>query len=214
MSTADEGRRPTSSSATGHDRHQTSEAADRDRRPASSAAAAAGAQIQRLRRQRGMSQAELARRTGLSKATLSQLEAGMGNPTIDTLDAIAVALAVPLTDLLTRTGDPGVVHLPATAAAGDGPTRELLRRISGGHSLEIWRLRLPPETAVDGVPHAPGTTEHLLLASGRLVAGPADDPRGLEPGDMLAFAGDAPHCYRTGDLPADVTVVIASPVAG
>ncbi len=161
-----------------------------------------------------MSQAELARRTGLSKATLSQLEAGTGNPTIDTLDAIAVALAIPLTDLLTREGGPGTLHLQATPAAEDGPTRELLRRISGGHSLELWRLRLPPHAAVDGVPHAPGTTEHLLVASGRLHAGPADDLRLLGPGDLLAFAGDAPHGYRTGDDPADVTVVIASPAMG
>ncbi|MEV5705647.1 helix-turn-helix transcriptional regulator [Actinoallomurus sp. NPDC052274] len=36
--------------------------------------------MQRRRRQRGMSQAELARRTGLSKATLSQLESGGGSP--------------------------------------------------------------------------------------------------------------------------------------
>ncbi|AQZ61501.1 Transcriptional regulator [[Actinomadura] parvosata subsp. kistnae] len=186
----------------------------RDRRPASSAAAAAGAQIQRRRQQRGMSQAELARRTGLSKATLSQLEAGLGNPTLDTLDAIAVALAIPLTDLLIRHGDPATVHLASTAARESEPTRELLRRISGGHSLEIWRLRLPPDTAVDGVPHAPGTTEHLLVASGSLFAGPADDLRHLRPGDMLAFAGDAAHRYSTGDTPADVTVVIASPVAG
>ncbi|MBO2453272.1 helix-turn-helix transcriptional regulator [Actinomadura barringtoniae] len=159
-----------------------------------------------------MSQAELARRTGLSKATLSQLEAGAGNPTIDTLDAVAVALAVPLNDLLTPAGSTGVLHLPGTAAEQDAPTRELLRRISGGHSLEIWRLRLPERTSVDGVPHAPGTTEHLLVASGGLVAGPADDLRRLEPGDMLAFPGDAPHGYRTGEVPADVTVVIASPV--
>jgi transcriptional regulator with XRE-family HTH domain len=161
-----------------------------------------------------MSQAELARRTGLSKATLSQLEAGLGNPTLDTLDAIAVALAIPLTDLLIRHGDPGTVHLPSTIASQDEPTRELLRRISGGHSLEIWRLRLPPNTAIDGAPHAPGTTEHLLIASGSLLAGPADDLRHLKIGDMLAFTGDAPHCYRTDDTPADVTVVIASPVAG
>ncbi|MBB3728080.1 helix-turn-helix domain-containing protein [Nonomuraea dietziae] len=186
-------------------------ASDRERRPASSAAAAAGAQIQRRRLQRGMSQAELARRTGLSKGTLSQLEAGGGNPTIDTLDAIAVALGIPLTDLLTRQAGPGTHHVPATPAGQDGPTRELLRRISGGHSLELWRLRLPPHTSVDGVPHAPGTVEHLLVASGRLTAGPSDDLRLLQAGDLLAFAGDAPHAYRTDATPADVTVVIASP---
>ncbi|GAB2582318.1 XRE family transcriptional regulator [Streptomyces capparidis] len=161
-----------------------------------------------------MSQAELARRTGLSKATLSQLEAGAGNPTIDTLDSIAVALSIPLTDLLTRDVTPGTLHIAGTAAQEEGPTRELLRRISGGHSLEVWRLRLPAHTAVDGVPHAPGTIEHLLVASGRLTAGPTDDPRRLGPGDLLAFAGDAPHHYRTDDCAADVTVVIASPAVG
>jgi transcriptional regulator with XRE-family HTH domain len=181
-------------------------------RSVSSAAAAAGLQVLRRRQQRGMSQAELARRTGLSKATLSQLEAGVSNPTIDTLDAIAVALALPLTDLLTRSAESGTLHLQATAAASDGPTRELLRRISGGNSLEIWRLRLPPNTSVEGVPHAPGTNEHLLVAAGYLTAGPTDDTRELAPGDLLAFAGDAPHTYSTTDTPADVTVVIASPV--
>src|SRR6185503_7983617 len=137
-------------------------------------------------------------RTGLSKATLSQLEAGNGNPTLDTLDAIAVALAIPLTDLLSRDGAPGTVHIPATEADEEGPTRELLRRISGGHSLELWRLRLPPHSAFEGIPHAPGTIEHLLVANGQITAGPSDDPRVLGPGDLLAFAGDAPHAYSTG----------------
>lgn len=30
--------------------------------------------------------------------------------------------------------------------------------------------------------------------------------------DLLAFAGDTPHIYRTGPEAADVTVVIASPI--
>jgi multidrug efflux pump subunit AcrA (membrane-fusion protein) len=39
----------------------------------------------------------------------------------------------------------------------------------------------------------------------------ADAPIDLHSGDLLAFAGDAPHLYRTGPEAADVTVVIASP---
>lgn len=31
---------------------------------------------------------------------------------------------------------------------------------------------------------------------------------------MPAFAGDAPHRYRTGDTSADITLVISFPVAG
>ncbi|MGP4089577.1 helix-turn-helix domain-containing protein [Streptomyces sp. KR55] len=178
----------------------------------SSTAAAVGAQIRRRREQRGMSGSELARRAGLSKATLSQLEAGKGNPTIETLDALAIALRIPLTDLLTRDTDPGPVFLASTELAEDEVGRELLRRISSGHSLEIWRLRMPPRTELAGVPHATGTVEHLLVATGRLTAGPTDAPRLLGAGDLLAFAGDAAHIYRTDAEPADVTVVIASPI--
>ncbi|MFI9842226.1 helix-turn-helix domain-containing protein [Nonomuraea sp. NPDC051941] len=183
-------------------------------RSTSSSAAAVGAQIRRRREQRGMSGSELARRAGLSKATLSQLEAGKGNPTIETLDALAIALRIPLTDLLARDTDPGPVFVPGTEIAEGEVGRELLRRISSGHSLEIWRLRMPAHTDLTGVPHATGTVEHLLVASGGLTAGPADAPRLLGPGDLLAFAGDAPHLYRTDAEPADVTVVIASPIVG
>jgi transcriptional regulator with XRE-family HTH domain len=181
-------------------------------RSTSSTAAAVGAQIRRRREQRGMSGSELARRAGLSKATLSQLEAGNGNPTIETLDALAIALRIPLTDLLTRDTDPGPVFVPGTEIAEGEVGRELLRRISSGNSLEIWRLRMPAHTDLPGVPHATGTVEHLLVVSGRLTAGPAEAPRLLGPGDLLAFAGDAPHFYRTDSEPSDVTVVIASPI--
>lgn len=43
---------------------------------------------------RGITLAELARRSGIAKATLSQLEAGGGNPTIETLFALSRAGAV------------------------------------------------------------------------------------------------------------------------
>ncbi|MFF4898182.1 methyltransferase domain-containing protein [Streptomyces sp. NPDC001068] len=86
-------------------------------------------------------------------------------------------------------------------------------RISSGNSLELWRLRIRPETELAGVPHATGTIEHLLISSGSVTAGPVDAPQDLGPGDMLAFAGDAPHFYRTGADAVDITVVFASPIS-
>lgn len=172
-----------------------------------------GRQIRLRREQRGISGAELARRAGLSKATLSGLESGRSNPTIDTLDAVAVALGIPLADLLVPTADADPQVLRATAASGS-PQQEMLRRVSGGHQIEIWRLRLPRDTRYDGVPHATGTLEHLMVASGSLSAGPTDELVELRAGDLLAFPGDVAHSYRTTSKAADVTVVIASPVIG
>ncbi|WP_239100340.1 XRE family transcriptional regulator [Phycicoccus sp. CSK15P-2] len=176
--------------------------------------AAIAAQVRVRRTQRGLSAAELARQAGLSKATVSALEAGRANPTVDTLDAVALALRIPLTDLLTRGTDPGPVLLRGTAMPDEGPAREMLRRIGGGRSVELWRLRLPPRTQVDGVAHSPGTTEILLVADGSVTAGPAAEPAELSAGDLLAFAGDQAHLYRSGGDPAEVAMLIASPVPG
>ncbi|MEV5847437.1 transcriptional regulator [Streptomyces sp. NPDC051985] len=137
-----------------------------------------------------MSGSELAYHAGPSKATLSQLEAGKGNPMIETPDA----LRIPLTGLLTRDTDPGPVLVAGTDLAQDEVGREPLYRINSGHSLEIRRLRTLAHTELPGAPHATGTAEHLLVATGRLTATPTD----------------APHIYRTESEPADVTVVIAS----
>ncbi|MEV6349184.1 XRE family transcriptional regulator [Actinoplanes sp. NPDC051851] len=183
-----------------------------ERVPASSRSAAIGAQISLRRSQRGMSGSELARRAGISKTTLSNLEAGIGNPTVATLDALAVALLIPMTDLLAGETGTGPVYVPGTEGDPGEITRELLRRMSGGHSLEMWRMRMPAGQTSTGLPHATGTVEHLYVTAGHVTAGPADAPRLIGPGDLFAFAGDVPHLYRTDDEPVDLLVTFAAPV--
>jgi DNA-binding XRE family transcriptional regulator len=48
----------------------------------------------RERLRTGLSLAEIARRAGIAKSTLSQLEAGNGNPSIETLWSLCVALDI------------------------------------------------------------------------------------------------------------------------
>src|SRR5262245_51145640 len=50
--------------------------------------------LQALREKRGLSQYELARRTGLTRQTLSRLEMGDRDPTWGTVQLLALALAV------------------------------------------------------------------------------------------------------------------------
>ncbi|MDU6439694.1 MAG: helix-turn-helix transcriptional regulator, partial [Pantoea sp.] len=54
----------------------------------------------RERQRAGLSLAEVARRAGIAKSTLSQLEAGNGNPGIETLWALCVALNIPFARLM------------------------------------------------------------------------------------------------------------------
>src|SRR5882672_3546823 len=100
-----------------------------------------GQQIKRLRQARRMSVSELSRQTGISKATLSVLESGQGNPTIETIAAIAVGLRLPLGDLIT----PPPPNGPIVRKGTEPPTeskQELLHRSSAGTATEMWRLRI------------------------------------------------------------------------
>jgi transcriptional regulator with XRE-family HTH domain len=59
-----------------------------------------GRNAARLRKERGLTQEQLAERSGLSQQYLSGLEQGRRNPTIVTLHELAVALEASHLDLL------------------------------------------------------------------------------------------------------------------
>src|SRR5882762_10068596 len=58
------------------------------------------ASLRRERRRTGLSLTEVARRAGIAKSTLSQLESGTGNPSLETLWALSVALEIQISQLL------------------------------------------------------------------------------------------------------------------
>lgn len=61
-----------------------------------------GLRVSRLREQRGLSQRRLALMLDLDRVTLSRIEAGAANPTVETLVRIAEGLDVELEDLFLR----------------------------------------------------------------------------------------------------------------
>ena len=69
-----------------------------------------GRNVARIRRAKGLSQEELAARSGYSQQYLSGLERGRRNPTIVTLHELALALGVGHLDLLA----------PETGSGGEG----------------------------------------------------------------------------------------------
>src|SRR5262245_57848445 len=58
------------------------------------------ANLRARRDEQGISLSELARRSGIAKGTLSQLESGTGNPTIETVFSLSNALGLPVSALL------------------------------------------------------------------------------------------------------------------
>ena len=61
-----------------------------------------GLNVQRLRRERGLSQEELAARSAVHQTYLSGVERGVRNPTVTVLQKIAVALDLDIEDVARR----------------------------------------------------------------------------------------------------------------
>jgi transcriptional regulator with XRE-family HTH domain len=91
-----------------------------------------------------MSLGELARRSGLSKQTLSKIEQGVGNPTVETLSLLGAALDIPARRLLTEWGTPVFVqrqHEGEWVDEGDWSER-LLDEVYGSGYVRTLVLRL------------------------------------------------------------------------
>lgn len=154
-----------------------------------------------LRREReaaGLSVSELARRARVAKATVSQLEAG-GNPSVETLWALASALEIPFSSLVDPPPDaPTLIRagsatgIPAAAA----PYTALLLSASPPHARrDLYLIRAEPGSPRRSEPHPRGTIEHVVLVSGAAHVGPADAPLVLHVGDYVRYAGDAAHVF-------------------
>ncbi len=158
------------------------------------------ATLRRERHRAGLSLTEVARRAGVAKSTLSQLEQGAGNPSIETLWALGSALGVPFSRLV----DPSrpVVQV---IRAGQGPALAsqeaeyvvtLLAACPPNARRDLYLVNAEPGSQRDSAPHLPGVVEHVVLATGRALVGDADDPVELGPGDYCAYPGDLPHVFR------------------
>lgn len=173
---------------------------------------------ERLRRERErvqLSASELARRAGIAKSTLTQLEAGRGNPGVETLWALAVALGLPFAELITPPApDVQVVRADqgvATHAEHSDFTATLLATCPPGPRHNIYRLELGAGSSRYAAAHIPGTIEHLTVLQGQLSAGPRHSPTRLAPGDYMRFPGDIDHVYGAGPQDAVALLIMAYP---
>jgi len=170
-----------------------------DANPPADMVALVSLSLRRERARTGLSLTELARRAGIAKSTLSQLESGTGNPSLETLWALGLALGVPVSHLVDpprggiqviRAGEGPVMH--AEHAAYDAA---LLAASPPGARRDIYRVIAQPKSPHLAHPHMPGTIEHLILSTGRVLAGPDGEAVELGPGDYVRYPGDVPHVF-------------------
>lgn len=163
----------------------------------------------RSREQRGLTLTGLAERCGIAKSTLSTLESGEGNPTVETLWAIANALDIPFGLLVSGT-DVGENSL-AAELEGNGSTVRLIERSDGDPEIEVYSVELKAGYRQESAPHPAGVRERVTVLSGAMLVGDPERPKLVRVGESCAFAADVPHVYGATDRGTKALVLIEYP---
>lgn len=158
------------------------------------------ASLRTLREEKGLSIGALAKQTRLSKSTISTIEAGTANPSLEVLWRLTQALSVPLGTLLgvEQRPEPRVIRAGEgiVVASESGARLRLLLAEGRQHRTEVYEFSLGKEEGYVSAPHAIGTEEFMLCLEGSLEVGPQGQEMRLEPGDAIWFAADQLHSYR------------------
>ncbi len=157
--------------------------------------------LKTLRKERGWTLDELANRSGVSRAMLSQIEARKTNPTIAVLWKISTAFSINFSAMLGEEPGKDVTLVRRaemqvlTSADGKFISRPLFPR-SGVRKAELYELRLAPGARTEGPPHPPGTRENLVVVRGKLIVWVSGTPFEVPEGDSIDFVADVVHGYE------------------
>lgn len=156
-----------------------------------------GARIRRLRTERGISLTDLARRAGLGKGTLSELETGQRNPTLETLYALTNPLGVGLASLLTSWQPAGHAHSVSVQGEAAGAyLLDVIEDAETGSITEVYRLTVAAGPAYVSGSHGPDVKERLTLISGFASVGRIGRLQEIGPGQSAEWISDSEHSYQ------------------
>lgn len=177
---------------------------------ASPAEAAAGPDLDRFlgltirqeRLKQGLTIADVAERTALSRGMLSKIENGQASMSLASLARVAGALGVSMATLFKNfeSREGGAQHIKAGAGmevvrrgTKRGHTYHLLAYDQGPVKLfEPFLISMDDKSEVFPVFEHPGT-EFIHMLQGKLEYRHGNRTYLLEPGDSLTFAGQVPH---------------------
>lgn len=159
-----------------------------------------------------MTLSALAEQAGVAKSTVSLIERGQGNPSIDTVWALAEALGVPFASLfhddpptedltVVRGSDAQAVAVDRAGLETEGFIgRHLLTR-TGGDLIEIYHLEVEEGAVRHAAAHVSGLFEHLVITAGTVEISTDAFCETVSAGDLISFRADRPHTYRVIEGP-------------
>lgn len=161
-----------------------------------------GSTIRDLRRQHGMTMADVSERAEISRGMLSRIENGQTATSLEALTRIARALGVSMSALFRNYDMPD----QGAQLVKKGEGMEVVRRgTKSGHAYQLlaydqgptklfepFLITINEESEVFPIFEHPGT-EFIYMLEGQIEYRHGRNSYELEPGDSLTFRGDIPH---------------------
>lgn len=174
-----------------------------------------GERIRAIRQLRRRTLKEIATAAGISESFLSQLERGRTNATIATLQRLATALGIEVSDLFsTGSSRPRVIRREAREFVAWGSQgRKALLTPKPFHSLEIVVARFEPGGSTGDEPYTHGDSEELLIVvEGSVHVQLGTEIHDVTAGDSVHYQSSTPHRVSNPyDETAEVLFVISPP---
>lgn len=155
--------------------------------------------LTKLRKLKNLSQTQLAKLAGMTRASIAAIESGSSNPSLELLIKLSACLKISIDEMISAPKAECVF-----IKADDVP---LDRRSKNGVTLKKLLPDKIPATDMDelileagalltGSPHIEGTREYFTCVRGQIKVAVLRQIYILNKGDVLAFPGDKPHSYK------------------
>ncbi len=174
-----------------------------------------GLRLQAVRKAKGLSQRELAKRVGVTNSTISLIEQNKVSPSVSSLKKVLDGIPMSLADFFTADFEVGAVDSPFYNAdempdlGTDGIHYYLVGHRRANRQMTMLREVMPPGTDTGSEMIVHEGEEGGVVLQGKVEITVGDTQRILGPGESYYFECNQPHRFRTiGET--DVIIVSAS----
>ncbi len=165
--------------------------------------------ITKYREERGLTLSGMSELCGISKSTLSIIESGKGNPTVETLWAIANVLDVSFGVLVSDQSEKVLKTGPTRSKSGS--IVRLIERSDKDPEIEVYSVEYTSGYRQESQAHAHSVKERVTVISGALLVGDPEKPKLVRAGETFSFFADIPHTYESLSEQSKAIVIIEYP---
>ena len=156
--------------------------------------------VRRLRQARGLSQSGLAELSGISRRMIVAIESSEANVSLSSLDRLAAALGVSLSDTVRPPAAPDNRRIETVVWRGAHPESQavLLGTAPARRETELWLWSLGEGERYPSEAGSGGWHEMLFVLEGLLVVETADGRLECAAGEFLIFSSGKPYVFANG----------------